>query len=53
MEGEGALLKVTGFGGSQTTKGQEWGQKAGEEVVASCSGERSCSGWETERYMLT
>lgn len=27
--------------------GEEWEQKAGEEMAASCPGERSCSGRET------
>lgn len=38
---------MTGFGGRQTTRGQEWEQETGEEVAASCPGERPCSGSET------
>lgn len=38
---------MTGFDGRQTTRGQEWEQETGEEVAASCPGERPCSGSET------
>lgn len=34
---------MIGFGGGQTTRGQEWKREASEEVGASCPGARPCS----------